>query len=51
MARTSNAKKIKDRQREVEFESIDDEIKRDRVIGKAAGTRRTFTRAIAQRAK
>jgi len=49
--RTSKAKKVKDRNREVEYESIDDELKREREIAKKAGTRRTFTRGIGRRAK
>lgn len=47
--REQKAKRVKDRNREVEFESIDDEIKRERITEKAAGTRRTFTRGIARR--
>ena len=46
---TQNAKKIKDRQREVEYESIDDQLKRERVAGKAAGTRKSFTRGVPRR--
>jgi len=47
--RTSKAKKVKDRNREVEYESIDDERVRERIIQKAAGSRKSFTRGIPRR--
>ena len=47
--RTGKEKKIKTRDREVEFESIDDEIKREKEVAKAAGRARTFTKGIPRR--
>ena len=47
--RTGKEKKIKTRDREVEFESIDDEIKRERETARAAGQTRTFTKGIPRR--
>ena len=47
--RTGKEKKIKDKDREVEFESIDDEIKREQHIERKAGRTRTFTKGIPRR--
>jgi len=47
---TSRSKKVSDRNRSVEFESIEEELKRQRVIDRAAGTRSTFTKGKARRA-
>lgn len=47
--RTGKEKKIKDKDREVEFESIDDEIKREQYTERKAGRTRTFTKGIAKR--
>lgn len=47
--RTGKEKKIKKADREVEFESIDDEIKREKEVRRAAGTTRTFTKGIPRR--
>lgn len=47
--RTGSEKKIKDKDREVEFESIDDEIKRQQQTKRVAGTTRTFIKGIAKR--
>ncbi len=47
--RTGKEKKIKTRDREVEFESIDDEIKRECEVKKAASQTRTFTKGIPRR--
>jgi hypothetical protein len=47
--RTGKEKKIKTRDREVEFESIDDEIKREKQVARAAGRTRSFTKGIARR--
>jgi len=49
--RTGKEKKIKDSgtTREVEFESIDDEIKREQQIERKAGRTRTFTKGIPRR--
>ena len=48
--RTGKEKKIQDKDRQVEFESIDDEIKREQQIERKAGRTRTFTRGSARRA-
>lgn len=47
--RTGKEKKIKTRDREVEFESIEEEIIREREIKRAAGTTRTFTKGVPRR--
>ena len=47
--RTGREKKIKTRDREVEFESIDDEIKREKEVQRAAGRTRTFTKGVPRR--
>ena len=47
--RTGKEKKIKDKDREVEFEGIDDEIKREQHIERKAGRTRTFTKGIPRR--
>lgn len=47
--RTGKEKKIKDKDREVEYESIEDEIKREQQIERKAGRTRTFTKGIARR--
>jgi len=47
--RTGKEKKIKTRDREVEFESIDDEIKRERETQRSLGKTRTFTKGIPRR--
>jgi hypothetical protein len=47
--RTGKEKKIKTRDREVEFESIDDEIKRENQVKRAAGRTRCFTKGIPRR--
>lgn len=47
--RTGKEKRIKTRDREVEFESIDDEIKRERETNRASGRTRTFTKGIPRR--
>ena len=47
--RTGKEKKVKDKDREVEFESIDDEIKREQHIERKAGRTRTFTKGIPRR--
>lgn len=47
--RSGKEKKIKDRDREVEFESIEDEIKREQHIARKAGRTRTFTKGIPRR--
>jgi len=48
--RTGKEKKIKDKDREVEFESIDDEIKRERQTERSAGRTRMFTKGKPRRA-
>jgi len=47
--RSGKEKKVKNKDREVEYESIDDEIKREKHIKRAAGTTRTFTRGVPRR--
>jgi len=49
--REGKEKKIKDNgvSREVEFESIDDELKREQHIERKAGRTRTFTKGIPRR--
>jgi len=47
--RTGKEKKIKTRDREVEFESIDDEIKREKQVARSTGRTRTFTKGIPRR--
>jgi len=47
--RTGKEKKVKTRDREVEFESIDDEIKREKRTERAAGRTRCFTKGIPRR--
>ena len=49
--RTGSEKRIKTRDKEVEFESIDDEIKRDQQARRTAGTSRTFVKGRARRGK
>lgn len=47
--RTGKEKKIKTRDREVEFESIEEEIKREKETRRSAGTTRAFTKGIPRR--
>jgi len=47
--RTNKEKKIVDKDRQVEYESIDDEIKREQQVERKAGRTRTFTKGIPRR--
>ena len=47
--RTGKEKKIKEKDREVEFESIEDEIKREQQTERKAGRTRTFTKGRPRR--